>query len=129
MCSGGAGSGRKLGEQLELSRLGDDQFRFGRGNRRRPAVDGEQEARVAALELDRIARHALDLVLGAEPAEHPTDRRFAVLRPFRIDRARDDQAVDRARHRDVVEPQALGLVLLLLRNAHVLVAEDAAFLA
>ena len=104
---------RQRVEQRELPRLGrglvDDLLDPGR-----EAVDGEDEPCVAALELDRLGRRALDLVARAEPVEHPTDRRVAILRAFEIDRAGDDQPVDRARHRDVVEAQPLGVVLVLL---------------
>src|SRR5439155_11660721 len=46
-----------------------------------------------------------------------------------VDRARDDQAVDRARHRDVVETQTLGLLLALDLSTHLVVAGRAASLA
>ena len=57
-----------------------------------------------------------------EPVEHPADRRLRVA-PFRIDRSGDDQAVDRARHRDVVEAEPLGLVRRLLGVPDRLVGE------
>ena len=46
-----------------------------------------------------------------------------------VDRAGDDQPVDRARHRDVVEAQPLGLVLGRARLLDVLVVEHAVPLA
>ncbi len=61
-----------------------------------------------------------ELRFGGEAPEHPTDRRRRVGRARPVDRAGDDQPVDRPRHRDVVQAAllgrlglvALGLVLL-----------------
>ena len=60
-----------------------------------------------------------------EPIDHPADRRLAVGSPLRVDRARDDQPVDRPRHRDVVEAEALLALLLLGRLLHLLPREHA----
>src|SRR5262249_60252281 len=68
----------------------------------RMAVDANEECRVPALELELLAG-VVQLGLAVEAAEDPSDRRLAAL----ADGPRDDQAVDRARHRDVVEAQPL----------------------
>ncbi len=59
----------------------------------------------ATLELEDRAAGG-ELLLAVELREHPADRRVALL----ADGARDEQPVDRPRHRDVVEAQALGAV-------------------
>ena len=80
------------------------------GRRRRP-VDAHEHARTLPLELERRLAGGGELVGAVEAPEHPADRRPLVGLPLGIDGAGDDQAVDRARHRHVVEPQPLGLVL------------------
>ena len=121
---------RQLREERELAAsstaTGSGSASGGRGS---PVVDGEHEARVSAFELDRLGGRAFHLGLGAEPLEHPADRRLAILPAVRVDRAGDDQPVDRAGHRDVVEAQTLRLVVGVLGLAHVLVVEDALALA
>ena len=77
------------------------------------AVDLEQQPRVAALDHDRLVGDVVER-RRIESVEHPADRRPLVRRPPRVDRAGDDQAVDRPRHRDVVEAPSLGLVRRLL---------------
>src|SRR5205085_8768257 len=86
--------------------------------------DANQQARLATLELDRLAAGPHDLLLRREPPQHPADRRLALGRTGGIDRAGHDEALLRARHRDVVEAQPLGPFLLLLGLAHCLVVED-----
>ena len=93
------------------------------------AVDAHEQPRPATLELHGIAAGGRQLAARVEPVEHPADRRRALARPLRVDRAGDDQPVDRARHRDVVEAQALGLFLALARGAHLVVAARPAALA
>ena len=63
------------------------------------------------------------VVVGVEPVEHPADRRRAVGGAPGIDRAGDDETVDRARHRDVVEAEPLGMLLVALGLPHLLEAE------
>ena len=100
------------GEQRQLARLGlqhglvRDRHRLGR-----PGVEPHEEPRAVALQLDRRLSRSLELGRAVEAAEHPADRRLLVRLPVAVDRARHDQAVDRPRHRDVVEAQPLGLVL------------------
>src|SRR6266508_4500007 len=98
-------------EQRELPILGDSDGDFLR--LRREAVDAQDHARAFALELYGVVTGTLDLVLRVEAAEHPADRRRLVRRPFGIDRPRDDQPVDRTRHRDVIEAEALRSLLFL----------------
>ncbi len=71
-----------------------------------------------ARELERLGRPG-ELRLAVEPAEHPADRRLAAL----VDRAGDQQPVDRTRHRDVVETQPLVALGRLPGAPHLLVAE------
>ena len=93
-------------------------------------VHAEHETRVPPLELDRLAGRAGSLqLLGAEAGEHPADRCVSIALRVGVDRARDDQAVDRPRHRHVVEAQPLGPIFALLRCAHLVVAEDAGSLS
>ena len=93
------------------------------------AVDPEDDPCALALELDRLVPRALDLVARLEAADHPADRRRLVGRARRVDRAGDDQPVDRPRHGDVVEAQALGALLGLASLLDLLVRIDAAALA
>src|SRR5207302_691971 len=81
-------------------------------------IDAEDEPRRAALELDGLLARGRDLLVGLEPAQHPADRRLALRGGARLDGPGDDQAVDRPRHRDVVEPQPLGPLLLPALLAH-----------
>ena len=118
------GRSRQFGEQRELAlALHGGCFRLD-DRLRRPPVDGQHEPCFTPLQLT-----ALELAVEPEPREHPADGRVAVLLAVGIDRAGDDQPVDRTRHRDVVEAQPFGRVLPFLRLAHLLVAEDAALLA
>ena len=94
------------------------------GGRRRP-VDPHEHARAFPLELERRLIGRRELVGAVEPAEHPADRRLLVGLPLAVDRSGDDQAVDRPRHRDVVEPEPLRLVLRCPGVLDALVAEDA----
>ena len=86
------------------------------------AVDPHEQARPVAHDLHRAVAGCVEL-LRLEAGEHPADRRRLVGGPVRVDGARDDQAVDRARHRDVVEAKALGALGLALGLAHALVLE------
>ena len=88
------------------------------------AVAPDEQARVAALELDGIVSRGGELLVGRQSREHPADRRLALRRALRVDRARHDQPVDRPRHRHVVEAKPLRPLLVLARRPHVLVAED-----
>ena len=63
-----------------------------------------------------------------EPLEHPADRRRRIRLLVAVDRARDDQPLLGARHRDVVEAQLLRLLLEPARLAHLVVVECAAAL-
>ena len=112
--------GRVIAEEGELTVLGGYEqalLPVARVQRVRPvAVGPDQERRLAALQLELLAG-VVQLGLALEPAEDPPDRRLASV----ADRARDDQPVDRARHRDVVEPEAFlvlgGPLALPLRVA------------
>ena len=64
-----------------------------------------------------------------EAGEHPADRRRRVALALLVDRAGDDQAVDRARHGDVVEAAALLLVGGALGLLHRVVVEGGDALA
>ena len=64
---------------------------------------------------------AVELLAEPEPLEHPADRRSLVPLARAVDRARDDQPVHRAGHRDVVEAQPLGVLGLVLRLLDLLV--------
>ena len=97
--------------------------------RRRRAVDAHEHARTLPLELERRLAGCAELVGAVEPPQHPADRRPLVGLPLRIDGAGDDQAIDRPRHRHVVEPQPLGLVLRRPGFLDAVVAEDAVALA
>ena len=92
-------------------------------------VDAQDHTRAFALELDRFTAGAFDLALGVEAAEHPADRRRLVRRAGRVDRAGDDQPIDRTGHGDVVETQPLRALLLLARFLHGVVRVGAARLA
>ncbi len=122
---------RQLREQGQLTHFVKRQT--GLGGRAvcgvRPAVDREHEPRIATLQLDRLIARTVDRSGRPQPLQHPSDRRLTVLRPLAIDRSRDDQPVDCARHRDVVEAQALVVIVALLRRAHLLVVEHALALA
>ena len=61
-----------------------------------------------------------ELLLAIELRQHPADRRVARL----ADGARDEEPVDRAGHRDVVEAQPLRAAGLALGVEHLVVAED-----
>ena len=74
------------------------------------AVDADEERGAAALELERRPRSPPSSGSQSSLREHPADRRVAPL----ADGARDEQPVDRPRHRDVVEAQPLGPVGLPL---------------
>ena len=97
--------------------------------RLRVAVDPQDDARSLAFELDRVSARALDLRAGLEPTEHPADRRRLVGGTAPVDRARDDQPIDRARHGDVVETQTLGPLLGFACLPHCVIGVGAATLA
>ena len=61
-----------------------------------------------------------------EPLEDPAGGRPRVAPARRVDRAGDDQPVDRARHRHVEQAPVLGLLRRLLGLLDVVVLEDAA---
>ena len=108
-------TGRQLIEERQLKlevvgavRLGD------RRGLRSVSTDGEDEARLAAFELDRRVLGLDDRLVSIEPFEDPADGRRAIGGALGIDRAGDDQAIDRPRHRDVVEPEPLRTLLVAL---------------
>ena len=109
-------------EEGELS-LGPVRLR-GLGRSRARPVDPDEERGTAALELED-GLLAAELGLAVELGEHPADRGVAPI----ADGTGDEQPVDRARHRDVVEAEALGPPGLTLGVKHLVVAEDAATLA
>jgi hypothetical protein len=114
---------RELSEQLQLALLDHRLDRHGLGLRlSSEPVDAEQEAGVAALELERAVA-GRDLLPRLEPLEHPAHRSRALAVAARVDRPRDDQPVDRAGHGHVVEAQPLGLVLATPLLAHLLPGE------
>jgi hypothetical protein len=88
--------------------------------------DREHEARILAVELDGRAVRFDHGVVRVEPIQHPADRRRTVRRPLGIDRAGDDQPVDRAGHRDVVEAEPLLPLLIAGRHTHGVPVEHAA---
>ena len=92
------------GEELELLERGRLRGRLLLGE----PVDPQEQPGPVALDLDRAALRVVELP-RLEPLEHPADRR-ARVRPALADRARDDQPVDRAGHRHVVEAPPLGLL-------------------
>ena len=89
------------------------------------ARDREHEARIVASQLDRRFVDLGHSAVRVETLQHPADRRRAVRRSFRIDRSRDDQAVDRPSHRDVVQAQPLCTLLVSGGLLHRVPAEDA----
>ncbi len=93
--------------------------------RGRREVDPHEHARTLPLQLERGLSGCTELIGAVEPTQHPADRRPLVGLPLRIDRTTDDQAVDRARHRHVVEPQPLRLVLGRAGLLDAVVAEHA----
>ena len=99
--------------------LGDSDRELGR-----VSIHREHEPRVLAIELHRGLAGLDHGLVRVEAVEHPADRRGAIGSPPRVDRARDDQAVDRARHRDVVEAEPLRAFLVALGVADLLEAED-----
>ncbi len=111
-------------EEHELPLLVTRALRLGRrrrrlaDGRRSEAVDPQDDAGVAALDLDRAdGVGAVELRLEGEPLQHPADRRPLVTPLRAVDRARHDQPLHRTGHRDVVQTQALvvlGPVLGLL---------------
>src|SRR6266540_5041317 len=110
-------------EQRQLSRLLPEWQRLtwllGLG---RVSVDADEDPRAAALQLQRLAAGLRELLPRVEPLEHPADRRRALARPLGVDRAGDDQAVDRTRHRHVVETQPLCVLGALPLGANLVVA-------
>ena len=68
-------------------------------------------------------------LLRVEPRKHPADRSRLVAGALRVDRARDDEPVDRTRHRDVVEAPPLRLGGLVLDLFHLLVIRGRAALS
>src|SRR5918996_3603383 len=91
-------------------------------------IEAADDARALSHELQRPFAGFFQLT-GVQSPQYPADRRTCIGSLLRIDRARDDQAVDGPRHRHVVEPQPLGLLLGALRLAHGLVLERTAALA
>ena len=77
----------------------------------------EPEPRLAPDELAVLERPRRRAGASTQPIGVRASRRSG------IDRAGDDQPVDRARHRDVVEAHPLGLLGVVLRLAHRLVLE------
>src|SRR5262249_9612303 len=63
---------------------------------------------------------------GPETVQHPADRGPRLAGAIGVDRARDDELVDRPRHRHVVQAPALRLVRGLLGLPHLVVVECAA---
>ena len=120
-------------EERQLTRLArvrlDDRGRRDRGRRavardvddRLATIDAEHDGRGASLDLDRCRRRIGDGLGEPEPFEHPGDRRLLTAGPGRVDRARHDQPLHRARHRDVVQAKALFALGLLAALLHVLV--------
>ena len=89
------------------------------------ARDGEDEPRVAASQLDRRLVDLRHRAVRVEALEHPADRRRAIRRSLGIDRSRDDQTVDRPRHRDVVQAKPLGALLVSCGLLHRVPGEHA----
>ena len=87
------------------------------------AIDAEEEAGLAALDLARLVLRVGHLATRLQTVEHPADRRLAIAGSLDVDRAGDDEPVDRTRHRDVVEAEPLRALLLALGLAHLLEAE------
>ena len=114
--------GRKLAEERELAVPVHRDGRLLRHSRQVP-VDADEKPRAAALELDRLVPRRRELLVRVQAPQHPPDRRLALAPRLGVDRTRDDQAVDRARHRDVVEAEPLRPLLLLLRLPNLLVGE------
>ena len=117
------------GEELELAGL---RFQFRLDPRQGfwlgdIAVEPDQQARAATLELERPVRGLLQLT-RLEPSEHPADR-CRLRGVLGVDRARHDEAVDCPRHRDVVEAAPFGLGFRALRLLDLFVRGGAAALA
>lgn len=83
------------------------------------AINPHEERRTTPLELERLARR-FELRLTLEFRQHPPDRRVALI----PDRTGDKQPIDRARHRDVVEPQPFGPARFALGVEHLVVSKD-----
>ena len=88
-------------------------------------VEPHEQPRSPALELDRSVAGVRELLPCVQPLQHPADRRRSLARLLAIDCAGHDQPVDRARHRDVIEPEALGIVLALRHRLDLVVAARA----
>ena len=118
------------GEQRELAFVGRGLLRpLGLGPvRLAEAVDAHHEASAVPFELDRRVTSGFELFVRSEAAEHPADRRRCIGLLLAVDRARDDQALLRARHGHVVEAQLFGFLFRASRLANVVVVEGAATL-
>ncbi len=116
-------AGRKVGEQRQLA-LDRSFLGLGRRLARNVRDDGEHEARVVALDLERMPVRRRHELVSLETLEHPADRRLAVGPALGVDRPGHDQPIDRARHGDVVETEPLRAFLPLLGRSHVLESED-----
>ena len=82
-------------EELELlRRCPSDRLQV-----RRPPVDAEKHDGAVDLEL----ASAVDVKSGSDPVHHPSDGRPRSIVPGRIERPGQNQAIDRACHRNVVE--------------------------
>src|SRR5207247_9599759 len=99
-------------------------LRLGRGGRAAGSVYLQHEPGIASLELDRAAIRRGDRLVGIEPVEHPADGRLTICSSLGVDRARDDETVDRTRHRHVVEAEPLGPLAAVLSGPHLVEAED-----
>ncbi len=115
-----------LREQLELAGLA---CRLDRLGLFAVPVEADLHERIGADELERSAVCGCELLGGIETLEHPAHRRRAVRRALTVDRAGDDQPVDGARHRDVVEAESLRAIFLLARPPHLFVVERRTSLA
>ncbi len=67
--------------------------------------------------------------MRSEALQHPPDGRRPIRCAPGVDRARDDQPVDRTRHRHVVQAEPLGLLLVSRSVAHLLEPEHRLWLA
>ena len=90
----------------------------------RVSVHREHEPRVLAIELHRCLAGLDHGLVRVQAVEDPTNRSGAVGSSSRVDRPRDDQAVDGTRHRDVVEAEPLRTFLVALGVPDLLEAED-----